>query len=144
METVAQALGVKLQVLLARDPATIDKAFLAMSKERAEALTIIPSTRYFHLRKHILTGAATNRLPLICTQNIWVDDGCLMSYGANYPDLFRRTASFVDKIFKGAKPADLPVEQAIKYEPVINLATAKQIVVTIPPSVLYRADKIIK
>ncbi len=140
----ARALGVKLQILKARDANAIDSAFLEMTKGRADALTIIPSTRYFYHRKHILTGAATNRLPLICTQSVWAEDGCLMSYGANYPYQHRRTATFVDKILKGAKPADLPAEQAIKYELVINLKTARQIGLTIPPSILYRADKVIK
>ncbi len=140
----ARALGVKLQILKARDANAIDSAFLEMTKGRADALTIIPSTRYFYHRKHILTGAATNRLPLICTQSVWAEDGCLMSYGANYPYQHRRSAIFVDKILKGAKPADLPAEQAIKYELVINLKTARQIGLTISPSILYRADKVIK
>jgi putative ABC transport system substrate-binding protein len=140
----ARALGMKLQILKARDANAIDSAFLEMTKGRADALTIIPSTRYFYHRNHILNGAATNRLPLICTQSVWAEDGCLMSYGANYPSQHHRTATFVDKILKGAKPADLPVERAIKYELVINLKTARQIGLTIPPSILYRADKVIK
>ena len=140
----ARALGVGLQILKARDANAIDSSFLEMTKGRAEALIIIPSTRYFHLRKHILSGAATNRLPLICTHSVWAEDGCLMSYGGNYPDQFRRTASFVDRILKGAKPADLPVEQVTKYELVINLKTAKQLGLTIPPEVLFQADELIR
>ena len=140
----ARALEVELQILKARDANAIDSAFLEMTKGRADALTIIPSTRYFYHRKHILTGAATNRLPLICTQSVWADDGCLMSYGANYLYAYRRSAIFVDKILKGAKPADLPVEQATTYEFVINMKTAKKQGLTIPTAVLYRADKLIK
>jgi putative tryptophan/tyrosine transport system substrate-binding protein len=88
--------------------------------------------------------AGKNRLPAIYPQTEWVEDGGLMTYGANIPDLFRRAATYVDKILKGAKPADLPVEQPKKFEFIINLKAAKQFGLTIPPNVLARADKVIK
>jgi putative ABC transport system substrate-binding protein len=144
LEAVARALGVKLQVLLALDPATIDKAFLAMKTEHAQALIVMPSAHYVQNRERIVKHAAKNRLPAIYFQPIFVENGGLMSYGANFADEFRRLAIFVDKILKGAKPADLPVEQPKKFELIINLKTAKQIGLTIPPNVLARADKVFK
>ena len=127
LEAAARALGAKLQVLLARDPATIDKAFLAMSKERAQALIVIPSVAYIQHREHVIKHAAKNRLPAIYFQPIFVENGGLMSYGPDFADEFRRLAIYVDKILKGRKPADLPVEQPTKFELVINLKAAKQI-----------------
>ena len=144
MEAAARALGVKLQVLTARDPNAIDNAFMAMSKERAEALVVIPSVRNVQHGDRILKHAAKNRLPSIYPQSSFVESGGLMSYSANIPDQFRRSAFYVDKILKGAKPADLPIEQPTKFELVINLKTAKQIGLIIPPNVLARADKVIR
>jgi putative ABC transport system substrate-binding protein len=144
LEAAAQALGVKLQVLLAHDPATIDKAFLAMKTGNAQALIVIPSGAYIQHREHIIKHAAKNRLPAIYSQRIFVENGGLMSYAADYIDEFRRLAIYVDKILKGKKPADLPVEQPTKFELVINLKTAKQIGLTIPPNLLARADKVIR
>jgi putative ABC transport system substrate-binding protein len=140
----ARALGVKLQDLLARDPDAIDKAFLAMTKERAQALIVTPSPRYFQHRERIVKHAAKNRLPAIYFQRIFVENGGLMSYGADYIDEYRRLAIYVDKILKGAKPADLPVEQPTKFELVINLKAAKQIGLPIPPNVLARADRVLR
>ncbi len=144
IDAAARVLGVKLQDLLARDPDTIDNAFLAMTKERAQALMVIPSPRYFQHRERIIKHAAKNRLPAIYFQRIFVENGGLMSYGADYIDEFRRLAIYVDKILKGAKPAELPVEQPMKFELVINLKAAKQIALTIPPNVLARADRVIR
>jgi putative ABC transport system substrate-binding protein len=144
LEAVARALGVKLQVLLALDPATIDKAFVAMTKERAQALMVMPSTHYLQNREHISKLAAKHRLPAIYHQRIFVDNGGLMSYGADYLDEFRRLAIYVDKILKGAKPADLPVEQPTKFELMINLKTAKALGVKIPSHLLMAADKVIE
>ena len=144
LEAVAQALGVKLQVLLARDPATIDKAFLAMTKEHAQALIVMPSAHYLQNREHIIKHAAKNRLPAIYFQPIFVENGGLMSYAPDFADEFRRLAIFVDKILKGKKPADLPVERPTKFEFVVNLKAAKQIGLTIPPNVLARADRVIR
>jgi putative ABC transport system substrate-binding protein len=144
IDAAARALGVKLQDLIARDPDAIDNAFLALTKERAQALIVIPSPRYFQHREHLIKHAAKNRLPAIYWQRIFVENGGLMSYGADYIEEFRRLAIFVDKILKGAKPAELPVEQPTKFEFVINLKTAKQIGLTIPPNVLTRADRVIR
>jgi putative ABC transport system substrate-binding protein len=144
MEAAARALGVKLQVLRARDPNTIDSAFLAMSKERAEALNVMSS---YHLIAHmdrIRDLTTKNRLPSMFYHGTYVERGGLMSYGANIRDEWRRTARIVDKILKGANPGDLPIEQSTKFELVINLKTAKQLGITIPPKVLFRADRVIK
>jgi putative tryptophan/tyrosine transport system substrate-binding protein len=111
MEAAARVLGVKLQVLSARDTDTIDNAFLAMTKERAQALVVIPNPRYFQHRELIIKHATKNRLPTIYFQRIFVENGGLMSYAADYIDEYRRLAIYVDKILKGTKPADLPVEQ---------------------------------
>jgi putative ABC transport system substrate-binding protein len=144
LEAAGRQLGVKLQVAWAPDPATIDSAFLAMTKERAQALFVIPSVAYIQHRKRIIEHAAKNRLPAMYFQPIFVENGGLMSYGPDFADEFRRLAVYVDKILKGAKPADLPVEQPTKFELVINLKTAKQIGFAIPANVLSRADKVIR
>lgn len=144
LEAVARALGVKLQVLLALDPATIDKAFLAMKTEHAQALIVMPSAHYLQNLEHIIKHAAKNRLPAIYSGRIYVDNGGLMSYGADYLDEFRRLAIYVDKILKGAKPADLPVEQPMQFELVINLKTAKALGVKIPGHLLMAASKVIE
>jgi putative ABC transport system substrate-binding protein len=144
MDGVARALGVKLQIFHAQESTTIDNAFLAMSKERCEALNVIPSPRFSQYRGRIVEQAAKNRVPTIYSENLSVETGGLMSYGANNAHEYRRAARYLDKILKGAKPADLPVEQASKYELVINLKTAKQIGLTIPPNMLARADRVIK
>jgi putative ABC transport system substrate-binding protein len=144
MEAAARALGVKLQTLTARDPDTIDKAFVAMTKERAQALLVTPNPRYLQHGKRIISHAAAHRLPAIYYQPIFVENGGLMSYATNNADEYRRAAVYVDKILKGAKPADLPIEQPTKFELVINLKTAKQIALTIPPNVLARADRVIR
>ena len=144
MEAAARALGVKLQTLSARDPDTIDKAFVAMVNEGAQALVVIPHVRNLQNGERILKHAARNRLPAIYYQRIFVENGGLMSYATNNADEFRRAAVYVDKILKGAKPADLPIEQPTKFELVINLKTAKQIGLTIPPNVLARADRVIR
>jgi putative tryptophan/tyrosine transport system substrate-binding protein len=144
MEAAARVLGVKLQTLSARDPDTTDNAFVAMTKERVQALLVAPSPRYLEHGERILKHAAKHRLPAIYFQSIFVENGGLMSYAANNADEFRRAAVYVDKILKGRKPADLPVEQPTKFELVINLRTAKQIGLTIPPHVLARADRVIQ
>jgi putative ABC transport system substrate-binding protein len=144
MEGAAGVLGVKLQIVSARDPDTIDSAFSVITKERAEALIVIPTTRYFQNREHIIKQATMNRLASIYPHSVWVESGGLMSYGADFRDENRHLAIYVDKILKGAKPGDLPVERPRKFELVINLKIAKQIGVTIPPNVLARADKVIR
>ena len=134
----------KLQTLSARDPDTIDKAFVAMVNEGAEALVVTPDSRYLQHGERILKHAARNRLPAIYFQRVFVENGGLMSYATNNADEFRRAAVYVDKILKGAKPADLPIEQPTKFELVINLKTAKQIGLAIPLNVLARADKVVR
>ena len=144
MEGAARVLGVKLQILWARDLNAIDNAFLAMTKERVQALIVIPNPRYLQHGERIINHAAKHRLPAIYFQGILVERGGLMSYATNNADEWRRSAVYVDKILKGAKPADLPVQQPTKFEFIINLKAAKQIGLTIPPNVLARADKVIR
>src|SRR3981081_1415694 len=111
-----------------------------MTRARAGALTVLPSAMFFNERRRLVDLAAKNRLPTVFPWREFVDAGGLMAYGANVADLFRRAATYVDKILKGAKPADLPVEQPTKFELVINLKTAKALGLTILPSLLGRAD----
>jgi ABC-type uncharacterized transport system substrate-binding protein len=143
-EAAARALRVQLQVVEVRDPTDFDSAFSAMTRERAGALVVLPDAIFQNERRRIAALAAKARLPAIYAWKEAVDEGGLMAYGASVPDIFRRAATYVDKILKGAKPADLPVEQPMKFELVINLKAAKQIGLTIPPNVLARADRVIK
>jgi ABC-type uncharacterized transport system substrate-binding protein len=143
-EAPASSLGITLQSIEVRQPDELERAFSAMKKEHAGALVVINSPLVVSQLKQIVRLAAKHRLPAIYNESRFVEDGGLMSYGPNYADLYRRAATYVDKILKGAKPADLPVEQPTKFELVINLKTAKQINLTIPPNVLARADKVIK
>ena len=143
-QTAATAKGIALQSLQVRMSKELATAFAAVTKEHAEAL-VVPAPMADRYEKEIADFAATNRLPWTCdTMESVVQAGCLMAYGPSYPDLHRRAATYVDKILKGTKPADLPVEQPIKFEFIINLKAAKQIGLTIPPNVLARADKVIR
>ena len=144
MEAAAKALGVKLLSLEVRSLDDFDDAFARAKRDGAEALIATPHTFINTQQRQVLEFAAKNRLPAMYPNNEFVEAGGLMSYGPNIADSFRRAADFVDKILKGTKPADLPVEQPTKFELVINLKTAKQIGVTIPQSLLYRADKVIR
>jgi putative ABC transport system substrate-binding protein len=148
VELAAGALKVKLQyldVLDPRDPKDIETAFRAASKGRAEAvLMMVTGAVGIAHRTQILDLAVKSRLPTIYERREFVEAGGLMTYGVSVNDLYRRAATYVDKILKGAKPADLPVEQPKKFELIINLKAAKQIGLTIPPNVLVRADKVIK
>ena len=145
LELAAGALAVKLQHIDVRRRIDIDSAFRAAGTGRADAaLMMVAGDFASSHRKEIAEAAIKNRLPAIYDQRGYVEDGGLMTYGVNLIDLDRRAATYVDKILKGAKPAELPVEQPTKFELVINLRTAKQIGLTIPPSVLARADKVIK
>jgi ABC-type uncharacterized transport system substrate-binding protein len=143
-EVAAQALGVRLQILEARGPADFDRAFSEMTRARADALTVLTSTMLFGERRRLVDLAAKNRLPAVYPWREAVDAGGLMAYGPDLADLLRRVATYVDKILKGAKPGDLPVEQPTKFELVVNLRTAKALGLTIPPSLLGRADQIIE
>ncbi len=143
-KVAARALGVQLQPLEVRGPDDFERVFLAATKERAGALITLDDAFVFTYRAWVVKLAAKSRLPAIYGFREFVDAGGLMSYAANLSDMYRRAATFVDKILKGTKPADLPVEQPTKFEFIINLKAAKQIGLTIPQSVLYRADKVIK
>jgi putative tryptophan/tyrosine transport system substrate-binding protein len=144
VKAAAEALRVKLQYLDIQNPADIESAFRAASKGRAEAALALPGAVLISHRTQITELASKNRLPTIYYATEFVEDGGLMSYAPNFVDLSRRAATYVDKILKGAKPADLPVEQPMKFELVINLKAAKQIGLTVPPNVLARADRVIK
>jgi len=144
IQAAASALGLQLQSLKVRSAKDFDGAFDAALKERAQALTTSAGPVIIINQQRIVAFAAKNRLPAIYPYSEFIDAGGLMFYGVSFSDLFRRAATYVDKILKGAKPADLPVEQPTKFELIINLKTAKQIGVTIPPNVLARADKVIK
>jgi len=143
-ETSAQALGVTLQRVGVQDPNDFERAFSTMSSQAADALLVTLDTFTALHQKRILEFAAKYRLPAMYERIDFVEAGGLMTYGPSLSEIFRRAAVFVDKILKGAKPADLPVEQPTKFEFVINLKTAKQIGLTIPPNVLVRADRVIR
>ena len=144
-ELVAEKFGVKLQYLDVLDPKDIETAFRAATKGRVDAvLMLLPGRIGASHRTQIVDLAVKSRLPVIYSAQAFVEAGGLMTYGVNGADLDRRAAMYVDKILKGRKPADLPVEQPIKFELIINLKAAKQIGLTIPPNVLVRADKVIK
>ncbi len=144
MEAAAKALGVKLLSLEVRSLDDFDSAFARAKRDGAQALITFAHPLIATQRRQVLDFAVKNRLPVMSPVSEYVEAGGLMSYGPNFADLWRRAADFVDRILKGAKPADLPVEQPTKFELVINLKTAKQIGLTIPQSVLYKADKVIK
>ena len=144
LEGAAQALRVTLHVLEARDHQEIDDAFAAMARERVEALLVVTDPMFFAQRERIVDLAAKHRLPGIFEWREFAEAGGLLSYGANIADMYRRLASYVDKILKGAKPGDLPVEQPTKFELVINLKTAQALGLTIPPTFLFQADEVIR
>ena len=143
-EVAARTLGIQLQFVEARGPAELDKAFSEIAGARADALAVLVSGMLLGERRRLVEFAARRRLPAVYTFRELVDAGGLMSYGPSLADLFRRAASYVDKILKGAKPADLPVEQPIKLEFVINLKTAEAIGLTVPPTLVVRADDVIE
>ncbi len=140
----ARSLGVQLQLLEARGPNEFDAAFGAMAKERTGALLVVADPLFYLHRVLLADLGAKNRLPSAYSSREHVEAGGLMSYGANLPDLSRRAATFVDKILKGVKPADLPVDQPTKFELVINLKVAKALGLTIPQSIRVRADQVIE
>lgn len=140
----ARSLGVQLQLLEARGPNEFDGAFAAMATERVEALLVVSDTIFNSHRTRLADLAARNRLPAAYGVRESVEAGGLMSYGPSFPDLYRRSAAYVDKILRGAKPGDLPIEQPTKFELVINIKTGKALGLTIPPSLLQRADEVIQ
>jgi putative ABC transport system substrate-binding protein len=143
-EVAAQALGVRLQVVEVRGPDDFDRAFVEMTKARVDALLVPTSATFVQGHRRLAALAAKSRVPAVYPTRDFVDAGGLMSYGPSVIDQFRRAATYVDKILKGAKPGDLPVEQPTKFELVINLKTAKALGLTIPQSVLGRADEVIQ
>jgi len=144
MQAAGRALGVKLDFFEAQHSGQLDTMLSRMETERAAALVVTPDPLFNSNRNRILDFVARRRLPSMFVQKEFVDAGGLMAYGPSFADSYHRAATYVDKILKGAKPADLPVEQPTKFEFVINLKAAKQIGLTIPPNVLARADKVIR
>ena len=144
IELAAKIFGVEVKHLDVLNAKGIETAFRATAKEHADAVIVLGSPILNSQRRQIVGLAAKSRLPLTSSRPEYVEDGALMNYGVNINDLFRRAATYVDKILKGAKPADLPVEQPKNFEFIINLKSAKQIGLTIPPNVLARADRVIK
>jgi putative ABC transport system substrate-binding protein len=143
-QEVAGPLGVALQDRGVKDPNELEVVFAVMTKDRPDAFLALMDPVLNSYRKRILDFLVKNRLPAIFEDRVWVEAGGLISYGSNFPDAYRRAATLMDKVLKGIKPGDIPVEQPTKFELVINLKTAKQIGLTIPPNVLVRADRVIK
>jgi putative tryptophan/tyrosine transport system substrate-binding protein len=143
-EEAAPALGVQLHLVEARGPEAFDRAFAAMTRADAGALLVLGDPMFFDHRSRLAELAATSRLPTVSNDRVFVEADGLLCYGASHPDIYRRAATYVDKILKGAKPGDLPVEQPTKFELVINLKTAQALGLTIPPHLLVLADEVIK
>ena len=143
-EAAAQALGLKLQILEVSASNKLENTFGVAKKGRSQAIDVLSSVFFVDQRKEIVDFATRSRLPAMYVDSVLTDTGGLMSYGANIPDLFRRAASYVDKILKGRTPADLPVEQPMRFEFIVNLKAAKQIGFTVPPNLLVRATKVIR
>jgi len=143
-EAAAKTVGLTIQSVAVRSPAEFEVAFATVVRDRAGALVISGSSIFFPHRKQVAELAVKHRLPTVASGCEYVEAGILVGYGPDYPDLYRRAAVFVDKILKGAKPGDLPVEQPTKFELVINLKTAKALGLTIPQSLLGRADQVIE
>jgi putative ABC transport system substrate-binding protein len=143
-ESVAKSLGIVVHVVNVRGPGDLDVAFLAMKHTRTDAVMFAENTLFIADRRHIADLALKHRLPMMVPAIEYAQAGALISYGTDYLDLFRRAAMYVDKILKGAKPGDLPIEQPTKFELVINLKTAKALGLTIPPALLGRADELIQ
>ncbi len=140
----ATSLGLSLQILDVRAAEDLVRAFEAAKQQHAQALVQLASPFFAAHRKTMLDLSAKSRLPTTCQERTFVVDGCLMAYGPSFPEMFRRAAYYVDRIFKGAKPGDLPIEQTSTFELVINLKTAKALGLTIPQSLLQRADQVIE
>jgi putative ABC transport system substrate-binding protein len=143
-ESVAKSLGVVVEVVNVRGPKDLDTAFLAMKRARTDAVILAENTAFIADRRRIADLALKHRLPMMVPAKEYAQAGALISYGTDYLDLFRRAATYVDRILKGAKPGDLPIEQPTKFELVINLKTAKALGLTLPQSLLQRADEIIQ
>ena len=143
-EVAARSLGLQLQIVAARGPSDFEGAFSAAIRGRNRALMVIPSPRFGAHRKLIAELAAKHRLPTTSMFSHYTETGLLMSYGPNLYGLFAQAATYVDKILKGAKPEDLPVQRPVRFEMIVNLKTARALGVTIPQSILIRADRVIQ
>jgi putative tryptophan/tyrosine transport system substrate-binding protein len=143
-QTAAHALGLQLQSLEVRSPDEFVQAFAAMTREHADALVVISNELFFGHRSQLAELTVRHRLPAMFHLREYAEAGGLMAYGPDAADMYRRAATYVDKILKGAMPADLPVEQPVKFDLVINLKTAQALGLTIPPSILFQADEVIK
>jgi len=143
-ERAGKSLGTVVNVVGVHGHKDLDGAFLAIERTRADAVMFVENTAFIAYRQHVAELAVKHRLPMMAPAKEYAVAGVLISYGTDYSDLFQRAAGYVDKILKGAKPADLPVEQPTKFELVINVKTAKALGLTIPPSLLARADQIIQ
>jgi putative ABC transport system substrate-binding protein len=144
IEAAARVLGLHLHALAVRHPDELDSVFAAMTREGAEALIIPGDAVLWNHRTHVVALAAQHHLPAVFDAREYADAGGLMTYGPSVADSYRRAAVYVDKILKGTKPADLPVERPVKFELVINLKTAKALGVTLPPALLFQADEVIQ
>jgi ABC-type uncharacterized transport system substrate-binding protein len=144
IEAAARVLGLHLHSLAVRHPDELDSVFAAMTREGAEALIALADGVFWSHRTRVVALAAQHRLPAVFDAREFANAGGLMTYGPHVPDNYRRAAVYVDKILKGTKPADLPVEQPVKFEFVINLKTAKALGVTIPPALLFQADEVLQ
>jgi putative ABC transport system substrate-binding protein len=140
----AQGAGIRVQIVGAAGVEDFDAAFSAMAKEGVDSLIVLVNPMFFLQRKHIIERVANYRLPAIYEWKSFAQSGGLISYGADVLDVYRRAAGYVDKILKGAKPADLPIQQPTKFELVVNLKTAKALGLTVPQSILARADEVIE
>jgi putative ABC transport system substrate-binding protein len=143
-EEAAKTLGISLQTLSVRKPDELDDAFKAMHERQVDALIIQASAMFFGVRSRLAETAAKYRIPTMASERAFAKAGCLITYGTDFADNFRRAAEYVDKILKGAKPADLPVEQPTKFELVINLKTAKTLGLDVPLQLQQRADEVIE
>jgi putative ABC transport system substrate-binding protein len=144
MESAGRGSGLQVALFEVRRPTDLDNVFAAMTRQAVGAVLVGASTMTFARRARLADLALRNQLPTMCLPSFSVEAGCLMSYDAQFADLYRRAAAYVDKILKGAKPADLPIEQPTKFELAINMKTAKALGLTIPPSLLARADQVIE
>jgi putative ABC transport system substrate-binding protein len=144
IEATARVLGLQLHSLAVWHPDELDSAFAAMTREGAEALITLGDAVLWNQRARVVALAAQHRLPAVFDAREFVDAGGLMAYGPHVPDSYRRAATYVDKILKGAKPADLPIEQPTKFELVLNLKTAKTLRITFPPTLLIQATEVIQ
>ena len=144
MEEPARSLGLQLHLLEVQGPKDFGSAFDAAQKGRAQALFQMGSPLFNTHRKTMVDLVAKSRLPTSCEQRVFVVEGCLMAYGPSFADMWRRAATYVDKLLQGASPADLPIEQPTKFELVINLKTAKALGLTIPPTVLFQATEVVQ